>query len=463
MKKKLTACLTAACLAATAVGATVGMTGCSGGSKFPEKPSEKGDLSVMLLANSDEAKFYTEYFKKKEEEYGIKITFEYAGAGDYYNKLDAAIQGGTAPDIFYVRPNEILQYVDNIYCLDQFKDTVKTNEKLNLDLNDIYPLALNFYKYNDETGKLDENGELYAFPKDLSTQQLGYNKTLIEPSTQAIHDAQLKLPWELGENETYTWEEYHKVCEIIAKTGSTASPVYYGTDIPDIEILAKSFGGSILNTETMKVSVTSDPVKQAIDYQKSLVTPRNGNPAAADFANATQTNFQAGKVAFYGAVGSWEVNAYDTALGAGNWGLMPWPTTDGGANWYGKIMSAGYVVSNECTNWQDAMEIAASFMTRKVQDEMVRVKKVSIPMHKDIVSAYLNSDNDAQYSPATRSVFIDVISGTHGFRPTEYYTFQAGWQKPLSDELQKMWKGTISSVGDLAAIQNQMQGILEDY
>ena len=467
MKKRVTACMTAVCLAATTVGAMVGMTGCGGkGSKFPTKDSDpNADIHVMLLANTDETAFYNEYFERKAAEYKIKIVFEAYGAGDYYQKLDAVIQQGNTPDIFYVRPNEILQYKENIFCLEQFKDTVATNNKLNLNLSEIYPLALDLYKYNDQSNKMDASSELWAFPKDLSTHQLGYNKTIVQNFTTQIHGANLPLPWELGkdayENKVnYTWAEYRTMCEIIANNIEDGK---YASDIPDIEILAKSFGGGILDTTNMKVTTETQAVKDAINYQHDLVTASGtyGSKPAADFENATQTNFQSGKVAFYGAIGSWEVGAYNNALGDGNWGVMPWPTTDGSLNWYGKITSAGYVVSNTCKNWQGAMEIAASFMTRKVQQEMVGEKKISLPINTKLTSDYLSADNDAQYKPSTRSIFIDVISEEHGFRPAQYFTFKDGWQKPLSDQLQLMWKHQNYTIN--ASTQSSMQEILNSY
>ena len=181
--------MTAACLAATAVGVAVSLTGCGGeGDKFPTKESDPtASIDILLLANADETRFYNKYFARKAEEYGIKITFQGLEETPYEQKLDAALQGGNLPDIFYVRPNDILQYKNNIYCLEQFKDTVATNEKLNLNLDNIAPLALDLYKYNDQTNMMDaKNGELYAFPKDLSVQQLGYNKTIVRIYANAI-------------------------------------------------------------------------------------------------------------------------------------------------------------------------------------------------------------------------------------------------------------------------------------
>lgn len=473
MKKKFTACMAAACLAATAVGSAVALTGCGGGgSKFPTTDSDpNANISILLLANSAETAFYKTYFKEKEQAYneknGTNITIKFEGLeeGPYKNRRKTDIQQGATPDIFYVRPNEILQFKDNIYCLQEFVDSYNFFNN-DIELDKIYDLALDLYKYNDKTNKMDaENGELYAFPKDLSVQQLGYNKTIVAAYATEIKGAGLKLPWEMDfTTENYTWGEYREMCEIIAQAAATKGNKHYASDIPDIEILAKCYGGSILDTENLKVTITSDAVTNAIALQKDLLTPSgdHGNYAAAD-KEATQEQFEKGNVAFYGAVASWEVGGYD---GAGaelgwEWDVMPWPTLNGDTNWYGKITSAGYVVSNKCKNWQFAMELAASFMSTGTQEKMVQDAKICIPLNSDMRGEYVDPANDGKYSPKSRSVFVDVISGTHGFRPAKYYTYEETWLLPLTTQLEHMQKHESYTIN--GNLQAQMQEELDLY
>lgn len=477
MKKRVTACMTAACLAATTVGAAVGLTGCGKtANKYPTEGSSDptASINILLLANSTEIKFYNSYFAKQAEKYNVNIEFEGLPASSYYDRLGSLTQQNKLPDIFYVRPNEILKYHSKIYSLEKFMENFDENgenENLRVNTSKIYDLALDLYKYNDQTKQMDEkNGEQYAFPKDLSTQQLGYNKLVVQQYATQIQAAdaekggKLKLPWNMNfETENYTWKDYRTMCEIISTEAYKAKATHYGCDIPSIEILANSYNGRILNTETMKVEVTSSAVQQAIQYQKDLITPsKEGNQPAASRVGATQQAFTRGEVAFYGALGSWEVGDYDTAdkVGKGNWDVMPWPTVDGSTNWKGLITSAGYVVSNQCKNWQAAMEIAASFMTRATQELLVR-EKVSIPMNSDVRNVYLTGD----YTPLNRKVFIDVISGTHGFRPATYYTFGSDWLDTFSERLEIMYKGQ-GAPADYAitdSVQKSMQETLDDY
>lgn len=396
--------------------------------------NDENTIRVLLLANNQENEFYEEYFSELEEEYGVKIDYDGYQEADYYNRLGSEIQQGKTPDIFYLRPNEIKQYKDIIANLQDYADT-----QTEVDLTKIYDSALDMYRYNPETGELGNKADdLYAFPKDLSVQQLGYNKTLIEKYATEIEKAGITLPWEMDfSKETYTWQEYAQMTGIISSAAQKNGEEVYGTDVPSIQVLVKSFGGEILDLNTDTVNITSDSVQQAIEYQAQLCAS-----GAASYRSATYANFTAGKVAFYGLVGSWEVAEYDDYFGEGNWGVMPWPTTDGGTEWYGLITSAGYAVSESCAQsakGETAMKIAASFMTDQVQDRLVREAKISLPLNKDLAQTYVDPSYDEVYSPSTRSVFIDVISGEHGFFPVEYSTYNSAWLDVLDSALELMW------------------------
>ncbi len=467
MRKKLVAILVAVFTAATM---TFSLTGCT--------KNKANEISILLLANNSETVFYTQYFKDMEaalREEGLDYTIKFTGQQekDYYNTLGSLIQQGATPDIFYVRPNELLQYKDLITSLQSYADSQQ-----DVDLTNIYDVALDMYRFNPDTGALgNKSDELYAFPKDLSTQQLGYNKTLLSTVAQAVKsETGLKMPWEMNfETENYSWAEYKKLCESIAKK---LPANHYASDIPNVEILAKSFGSDNSATTSPLIdlssgrangkvgSLTDGPVQKAIKYQAELVAS-----GAADYEGATYANMTAGRVCFYGLMGSWEVADYDDHLGADNWGVMPWPTEDGATDWQGLITSAGYVVSAQCASMDKgdvAKRIALSFMSNSTQEKMVRTAKISLPLRKNVKDDYLNAENDEIYSPKTRNVFIDVISGEHGFYPAKYSTFDAVWLDELTTQLSVMYNkgsGAVSFFnspsGDgtysWSALQNRMQ------
>ena len=186
--KKVTACLTAVALAGTVAATAATMAGCG-----------SSDLRILLLANNAEDAFYKQYFAELEEEYGISIKYNGYEESSYYDKLSVEMTQGKTPDIFYLRPNEILQFRDDLQSVEDYMTAQKALETPAVNFDDISELALDMYRYNETTKKMDsENGSLYAFPKDLSTQQFGYNKTIVAKYTPYFTDNDLPLPGELG-------------------------------------------------------------------------------------------------------------------------------------------------------------------------------------------------------------------------------------------------------------------------
>ena len=474
MRKKIVAVLAAALMLFSAFGV---LTGCS----------NKNTIVILLLANKQERTFYIEYFKELEkDEYlnpnGYKIKFTGLEEGDYYQRLNSSVQRKDVPDIFYIRPNEIFQYKNLITNLQEFADEFgdPTNPDSIANLSDIYESALDMYRYNPETGKLgNPEDDLYAFPKDLSVQQLGYNKKLLEKYQEKIKAAKYKMPWEMDfTKETYTWEQYKGMCKVIADNADTNE---FACDIPSIEILARSFAsdptadnaGALINIpngnrkEATVNSLTGDdnPIAKAIKYQAELV-----DCGAANYSEATYSGFTAGRVCFYGLVGSWETVAYNEYFGD-DWGIMPWPTNDGKTNWYGLITSAGYVVSKKAAGMakgETAKRIAMSFMSDAMQERMVKDEKISLPLRKSVADDFRSSANDNVYSPSTRGYYLDVISGKNGFYPAKYSTYDKAWLDKLSDALTVMWNegkpkdgkgGALAKYNDTKwdTVKNEMQ------
>lgn len=461
--KKVATVAVAAVLAATAAGT---LAGCG---------SNESEIRIHLLANTRESEFYQQYFqeleqKLQDEGLDYTISFTYGQEESYYNTLQADLQGGELPDIFYVRPNEILEYKDLITPLQDYADGTG---KQYANLDNIYDMALDMYRYNPSTGELgNHNDPLYAFPKDLSVQQLGYNRKELEPYTQRIQALKnskgesMKMPWNMDfTKENYTWEDYKLICKTIADNCESG---HYACDIPSVEVLAHSFGGELIDftggRQNAKInSLTEGAVQKAIKYQAELV-----DCGAANYVGATYQNMTAGRVCFYGIIGSWEISEYNTYLGEGNWEVMPWPTEDGETDWQGVITSAGYVVSKECAESAKgdvAKRIAISFMSDEMQERLVKTEQISLPLRKSVAEDYRKRDeeNDELYSLASRGVFLDVISGEHGFIPAKYQAYDSTWMTTLNDVLDEMWtagKGkalTVFGTADWAGTQTEMQ------
>ena len=469
-KTKFVAVAVATLMAVTTVGA---LAGCGGDSAHT--------ISVMLLCNSRENKVYTDYFRNleaelKEDGLNYSIDFTYQKSGDYYGALDTAINRNNIPDIFYVRPNELIKYKDHIVPLQDFAD-----EQDFVDLGGIQKAALDMYRYNPTTGELgNENDDLYAFPKDLSTQQLGYNKTFLERYRAEFKAANIDLPWEgkfasdAQAKGTYTWDEFITICQMIHDSDTT-EPNQYATDVPAIEIIAKSFGVDLIDLSKGKeqgtvVDLKSADMKKAIEVEAKLIA------AGAYHGEDGYAAFTGNKMGFYSLVGSWEIAEHNDYAKQQNyeWGVMPWPTKDGSTNWQGSITSAGFVVSKNCAEDAEnpekaeiAKRIAISGLTPKSQNYFVREQLISLPLETGKEADYRDPANDGIYSPSTRGVFLDVVTGSHGFRPAKYNTYNDLWLQELETELTLMWNSktplTYFTDDVLTTLQDRMQKQYDEY
>ncbi len=110
-----------------------------------------------------------------------------------------------------------------------------------------------------------------------------------------------------------------------------------------------------------------------------------------------------------------------------------------------------------------AKRIAISFMSSYTQNKLVRDSQISLPLLKSWEEDYKSSENDSVYSPASRGVYLDVISGKHGFFPAEYSTYDSVWIDQFNTPLEVMWnEGKGKALAkynstDWAATQSTMQ------
>ena len=440
---------------------------------------KKSDVSILLLANSQENAFYDAHFKQVGSEMGIKIGYIGQASSDYYKALTNEINKGATPDIFYVRPSDIRSYLHDGLIADISEEIANYQaEHADENYSRIYDHAKEMYKYNVSTKTWGEGGT-YAIPKDLSVQQLGYNVDLIYRNRQLIYDYYnanatkkatlpkkgggtvgsgdantMALPWDMDwATQNYTWTQYKDIAAVLGNSGKTAGgDSVYGCDFPNYEILMWSFGGTLLSADMNTVNVGSAAFEKAGKYIADLV-----DSGAANYAGASYDKFIGTKdVCFYGLVNSFDVLKFDENLGKfdaahpenGGWGVMPWPvadptgdyarvdnTTPAPTAWQGVITSAGYAVSKTCKDKARAVEVIMTLLADDVQTKLLMEEKLQLPLFEDWEADYLKPANDNLYSPPSRSIYIDVISGTNGRISDLYKCYETTWHDKISTAL----------------------------
>lgn len=124
-----------------------------------------------------------------EKNPNIKIEVQVTSWDEYWTKLEAGVTSGTAPDIFWMHPNEILEYADAGILADCSSIVDESH-------------------YSDNSINLasGSDGTLYGVPKDKDTVGLVYNKELFDA-------AGVSYP-----NADWTWDDLTAASEKIYDT-----------------------------------------------------------------------------------------------------------------------------------------------------------------------------------------------------------------------------------------------------
>ncbi|MBN1898085.1 MAG: extracellular solute-binding protein, partial [Spirochaetes bacterium] len=167
----------------------------------------------------------------EEKNPDIKITLEMLSGG-YQDKLQAMLASETAPDVFYVDHSSMFFRFVSDKVLLNLDPLIKSDK--NMDLNDFFPGALDMFRVN---------GHLYAFPKDLHTFALYYNKDIFD-------EADLDYP-----DESWDWNTFIRASKkltidknndgILDQYGFTWDPRYW-------MMLVYQNGGRLFNKKKSK-------------------------------------------------------------------------------------------------------------------------------------------------------------------------------------------------------------------
>ena len=430
------------------------LAGCDGGGGGGDQT-----LRIMMLTNAGSELYYSNLFNELEDEMGI--TIDYAGYAfqDYNQKLLLELQNDP-PDIFYVRPDQIKSLVED----DMLADLTEYIEE-NVDTSVLVDTFNTPFRY-DGTNVGAETGSVYAVNGGFSYQGLAYNKAIIDRLRDRFRTSGLKAPDELDEDETYTWDEFTRVLNIVhgasAGGASGTSPVI-GMNIPAGDMLLQAmmnFGSDILVDGTVYVDSESNRecFNWLLDRKKEGVVS----------LNASYPEWSGQTLVFYTTSGSWEMAPYgETDASSGvdaNANFMPWPTKTGKyEDTRALIDGAGYGVYKYSDNLELAMEVATYFMRAEVLDDLCK-RGYGLPMTKSLADGeYLN---DANYHPdyKAKKFLTDVVSGVIGeISPLDNGFSREWYDITLCADIDSIWNGSTTVDAYLSEKQPEVQARYDFY
>ncbi|HJZ46135.1 MAG TPA: ABC transporter substrate-binding protein [Roseiflexaceae bacterium] len=357
-----------------------------------------------------------------------------------YDKVLAAIQGGDPPELIvpggadnigtYAREGLVMPLDDLI-------------AKGGVDMNDVVPGSLGVCRYY---------GKLYCLPWGTDAYALYWNKDLFQ---QAGLDP---------EKPPQTLDELAEYAKKLNKTDKDGNLTQIGF-IPDFEwshtgdTYAQLFGANFYNPDGTKITIATDPMLQAIEWQKQFyVGPgvEKVERLKSGFGDAAQNGFNSGKIAMM-LNGEWIPAAIKESSPNLRYGVAPFPYPADHPERKGQVVLGGTVVAIPA-NVKD-VDLAwkmFSWMEQPQNVADVMVNNGNLPTSKKAAT-----DPRFREDP-NLALFLDLASGPNA----KGYIFTP-INSELSDKFGKIEeqaiRGQISDVKDeLQKAQDELQPMLDE-
>lgn len=453
--KKVTALLVGAAMTAT----TVLATGCGNSGKGD---SGKTNLDVFIFADDSTKAVYQgmidKYVKEHSDTIG-EINLQTTPKDEYVTTLKGMMTSGDMPDVLYMEPQSVPDYVNNGYLA----SLTEIMEDSDVTTDGIYENVLDFYRY-DKDNKVQGEGDLYALPKDYSVFAYAYNKDLFD-------EAGLEYP---DPKNPYTYEEFVEVCQKLTKdTNGDGEIDQWGAGFADTLMLYPliwSNGASFLSDDYKTVTIDTDEFKEAVQKYVDLTLEYKVTPSVEqDTSLGVYQRWIAGQEAFYGC-GTWEIAAMeDEATFSYNYDLCGYPTLSTGVS-YANLGSVGFCVSDASDHKKEALELISYLSTdlegQKIVSGIEGNQSVQLPTIKDFTEKdFVAAVESGEVSyPSNVEIYIDYMNGTdkyQGRMPEYSYTPNAEWQTPFWDGLTTVKRGDITVDEFIKKVQPEMQTYLD--
>ncbi len=411
------------------------------------------ELTLMIYAQPQEKAILDQVVARFEATHpGTTVKFISSTQAEYDAKIQAQLAANQLPDVFYLGPGGVRNYVDNGKVLDlaPYTKTVK-----GVNVNDLYPAALDSYRYDGKV--LGQGDSIWAVPKDFGPFALAYNKDLFKKYG-------IPLP---SKDKPYTWQEFIDVCEKLTRNGT------FGTGL-NIHWAFIQFvwgnGADYLDETKTKVTVTDPKFVEALQFWANMTLGNSTYPVEglSKFKPVTPSATQAqsldtyqrwlkGELGFFPA-GTWDIAKFnDPEVIKFEYDLIPWPVhteENETATYRGGV---GYAVAANTKNPQAAAELALYLSADPEANKMYAEMDLQIPNLMSQAKLYTDKPGA---KPANRQEFINIISKTGRAWPQDF-TYNSVWYDDFFVGVQKVLDGKQSAKEYCEKVQVKMQRDLD--
>ncbi|MET3287836.1 UNVERIFIED_CONTAM: multiple sugar transport system substrate-binding protein [Brevibacillus sp. OAP136] len=430
MKKKL--------LSISMVAALMALAGCSGQSAGNTAPTtdnnaqagnqaaasgEKVDLTYAVW-DKNQLPAMEEIAKKFNESHGnINVKVELTPYKQYFTKMDAAAQGDSLPDVFWMNGPNIVKYASNDMLL-PLDDQIKAD---GVDLNN-YPKALvDIYTVD---------GKTYGLPKDFDTIGLWYNKKMFD-------DAKIPYP-----DASWDWA---KLKEAAAKLTDKNKGVWGFASRPwgqenFYNVIAQN-GGFVISDDKKTSGYDKPETIQALNFLVDFI--KDGTSPTAQQMDETSAPqlFESGKLAML-YDGAWMVSEFaqnDYTKDKVNVAVLP-----KGKENTSVIHGLANVVAAKTKHPKEAWEFV-KYLGGKDAAEIQASKGAAIPALNGTQDAFIKSNPNFDLK-----IFVDQAATA---KPYPISKNTSKWVQAETEYMTKAWSGEMTvdaAAKELAQKMNEM-------
>lgn len=205
----------------------------------------------------------------------IKVVTESPSWAEYWTKVEASIQGGSAPDIFWLNIPKAIDYMEGGALLPL--------DGINVDTANFPPQHVAVYQMD---------GKTYGIPKDFDSQALFYNKEMFDKAGISYPD------------DSWTWDSLTDAAKKLTGNGvyGIAAPLTWQDGYYETIFQA---GGYTFSPDGKKSGFDDPKTIAGVQYYANFVL-EGMSPPMEEMANLTGMEmFNSEKVAMY-IDGSWD-------------------------------------------------------------------------------------------------------------------------------------------------------------
>ena len=405
-----------------AAGMAAGLVGCGGGNQSGAAADGNVNLTFQIwdVAQRDGMQAMCDAYTAQHP--NVKIEVQVTSWNEYWTKLEAAATSGQMPDIFWMHTNELLKYADNGMLAD-CSDIVDTSKFSEVSLS-------------NASGS---DGTLYAVPKDKDTVGLVYNKEMFDAAGVSYPD------------ESWTWDDLTDASQKIYDATGKYGYMAYGDDQLGYWNFVYQNGGYILNEDKTQAGFTQPATAEAMKFYIGL-QQYDWCPDQNYFAEtAPGTAFFSEKGAMF-FEGDWNILAelqnYPEMQGKWDVAVLPKAPNpvsgDGRATISNGLSYATAANNKNLDTVKDVLKFFGSEEGQRIQGE----SGAAIPAYIGLEETFLGVFEEYDIN---MKVFLDMFdysiqSVNNASRPE--------WKSKVSDELLKIYAGTVDIDTGLQNMQN---------